>query len=162
MKKPTGTAEIPLNVLRAKEIKDKISSNEVIGFCEENESDFDGVCDAEDNLDSVTVCKSLTAANLSDASGEVKRPKSNKQKSGKLAEAIKDLGDGQKEADFGLQNAIEAMAKSISGNHGKTEVDDRNDKQRLSNLESDLSSVKEDVSSAHDKLDSILKLLESK
>ena len=96
LKKPTGTAEIPLNVLRAKEIKDKISSNEVIGYCEENESDFDGVCDAEDNLDSVTVCKSLAAANLSDTSGEVKRPETNKQKAGKLAEAIKDLGDRQK------------------------------------------------------------------
>ena len=79
LKKPTSTAEIPLNVLRAKEIKDNISSNEVIGYCEENESDFDGGCDAEDNLDSVTVCKSLTAANLSDTSGEVKRPETNTQ-----------------------------------------------------------------------------------
>ena len=54
------------------------------------------------------------------------------------------------------------MAKSISGNNGKTEADDINDKQSISNLESDLSSVKEEVSSAHNKLDSILKLLEPK
>ena len=42
-------------------------------------------------------------------SGEVKRPETNEQKLGKLAEAIKDLGDGKKEAAFGLHNDIEVM-----------------------------------------------------
>ena len=38
MNKPTGTIEIPLNVLRSKELNEKILSKEVIGFCEENDS----------------------------------------------------------------------------------------------------------------------------
>ena len=36
MKKLTGTVEILLSALRAKVEKEKMSSNEMIGFCEEN------------------------------------------------------------------------------------------------------------------------------
>ena len=54
------------------------------------------------------------------------------------------------------------MASSISGNYGKTEEDDRNKKQYLSNIEYDLSSAKEDVPSTCGKLDSALKLFAPK
>ena len=37
MNKPTGTIEIPLNVLRSKELKENILSKEVISFCKEND-----------------------------------------------------------------------------------------------------------------------------
>ena len=85
--------------------------------------------------------------------------KNNKQKTGKLAEATRDLGDDKKEESFGLQNAIKAMEKSISGRNSETIENDRNDEQRLSNLESDLLSSKEDALSARDKLDKTLKFL---
>ena len=75
---------------------------------------------------------------------------------------MKDLDNGQKEAAFGFQNSVEAMASSISGNYGKTEEDDRNKKQYLSNIEYDLSSAKEDVPSTCGKLDSALKLFAPK
>ena len=71
MKKPTGTAEIPIHVMKAKDLKEKISAHEVIGFCEENE---------ELDFDSFDVEKSLSSANLSDTAGEVKRPETKKQK----------------------------------------------------------------------------------
>ena len=107
MKKPTGTADIPIHVMKAKDLKEKISAHEVIGFCEENE---------ELDFDSFDVEKSLSSANLSDTAGEVKRPETKKQKSSQLADAIKTFGDGQKEAALGLQSTTQAMATSISGN----------------------------------------------
>ena len=58
--------DIILITLRAKEIKEKSSSNEVIGCAEENESDFNGDSDAEDILDSVATPKLLTTTNFSD------------------------------------------------------------------------------------------------
>ena len=62
MKKPAIIAEILLNLLRAKEIKKEMSSNKMIRYCDENQSDFVGVTNSEHNLESVAVSKSFTAA----------------------------------------------------------------------------------------------------
>ena len=51
MKKPTGTAEIPLNVVRAKELLDKIRDREVIG-CTETFGGFDSDDEEEGESDS--------------------------------------------------------------------------------------------------------------
>lgn len=57
MKNLIDTAQIPLSVLRDKLTKEKTYSNESIRFCEENESYFDGLSDAEVKLHSVAVSK---------------------------------------------------------------------------------------------------------
>ena len=74
-------------------MKEKTSSNEIIECCEKNEAHFKGVSDVDGNLDSVAVSKSLSAAKFSDTNGKVKRPGTNKYKSGKLVDATKYLGD---------------------------------------------------------------------
>ena len=56
MNEPTGTIEILLNVLRAKELKEKNSSKKVIGFCEENNSDFE-YFNQEENLNNLSYKK---------------------------------------------------------------------------------------------------------
>ena len=59
-----------------------------------------------------------------------------------------------------MQKAIESMWKSMSVINDKTnEEDNIIDKERLSNLKSNVSCVKKEVASVNDKLDIILKLL---
>ena len=62
-------------------------------------------------------------------SGEEKRLESNKNETGKLLVEIQDLGDGCTLAAFALDSATESMAKSISWNHSKTEIEDGIDKK---------------------------------
>ena len=73
MNEPTGTIEILLNVLRAKELKEKNSSKKVIGFCEENNSDFE-YFNQEENLNNLSYKKTLSLANLLNANRKVKIP----------------------------------------------------------------------------------------
>ena len=98
----------------------------------------------------MSTSKLLTATNFSDMSGEEKSPETNEQKLGKFTEATKNIGDGQKKVSFGLQNSVEPIVKSISGNRGNTEGYSSRYKQRLSNIEHDLSSAKQDASRSYD------------
>ena len=75
-KKLTGTVEIPFSVLRAKDIKEKTTTNEMIGHDAENESEFEEVSDAYDNLDPAATSKTLNASNLLDTSRDVKKSRS--------------------------------------------------------------------------------------
>ena len=106
--------------------------------------------------------KSLTSESMSDGIRELKIRETNKHEVWNLEEETQDLGDGQGLASYGLQSAIESMTKRIPGNYGKTEEEDAIDKQHLSNVESNSSSVTEDASSTRDKLDCIENLLAPK
>ena len=102
--------------------------------------------------------KTLSTAHLSNSNGEVKMYGVKKHEAVKFVDATKDLDDVQRLVVFELQNAVESIEKSVSRNHCNT-GEEMIGKELLSNPESDPSSVKEDVSSAHDELDIILKLL---
>ena len=45
-------------------MKENTHSNKMIGCCEENQSDLDGVADSEDSINSVAAFESLTEANV--------------------------------------------------------------------------------------------------
>jgi hypothetical protein len=119
-KKPTGTAEVPLHVLLAKNIKGLISSNEVIGYIGGN-NDVEGDDDSnEDSIEGGEHDRSrnpsplfLESAKLSDGNGNVRRPVMKKQKGGAMADAIHNLGVNQVKAAEKLQSAINGMAEAL-------------------------------------------------
>ena len=96
IKKPTGTVETPLSMLRSKTTKKNISSKEEIEFCEENESNFDGGSNREGKLNSVPASKSLTTANFSGTIGEEKCKKLRNRVQEKVRKQLKILAMDRK------------------------------------------------------------------
>ena len=66
----------------------------MIGWCEENWSDFDAFSDVEDSLDLVAASESFTADNFPGASRETKIPETNDHKVEKLLEVAQSVGNG--------------------------------------------------------------------
>ena len=128
--KPTGSAEIPRLVLRAQVAKEKISSHEVIGCTNENDSDDD---DEESHV---------AGTNLADQNGELRRPTPKKRKAAQMSEAVMSLGEGNKEAANTLADAMKEIAS------------------KLGNSSSDLEARVVKLETMNDKLDKILSKLE--
>ena len=66
---PTGTADIPIHVLQAKQLKEEISGYEVIGFVSGNKPEFDHDDDEYDSTNLLSPSKSCDGG-----TDEVKRP----------------------------------------------------------------------------------------
>jgi hypothetical protein len=145
-KKPTGTAEIPLHVHRAKKIKELISEKEVIGHIGGNDSD--SVRNSDEGTPSSL---SLRSAKLSDEDGEVKRPPTKKNKTGQVADAIRDLGQNQVEAAERLENAINGMTEALSAQLGQSAIPNPE--------ETRLAKVEKDITKMQMSLDSILDIV---
>ena len=71
------------------------------------------IYDEDDNIHLIVVSNVLTAAKLLEDSGKARRLESKKRKTGKLVEAIQDLGDVQRLAAFCPQKEIKSMAKNM-------------------------------------------------
>ena len=104
---PTGTADIPIHVLQAKQLKEEISGYEVIGFVSGNKSEFDH---DDDEYDSTNL---LSPSNSGDGVTEVKRPATKKQKTTQMAEAVKVLSAGSCKAADKMSDALENLAASM-------------------------------------------------
>ena len=99
--KPTGTPEIPRLILRAQIAKDKISSHEVIGHVNANDSDNENETSP------------IKGTNLSSNNGELRRPTPKKRKVSELSEAVTTLGEGNKEAASILADAMKEIASKL-------------------------------------------------
>ena len=97
---PTGTADIPIHILQAKELEEEISGHEMIGFVSENGPEFEH----DDEYDSTNL---LSSSKSNDSGTEVKRPATKKQKTTQMAEAVKVLSAG-------TYKAAELVGKSKS------------------------------------------------
>ena len=94
--KPTGTPEIPRLILRAQITKDKISSHEVIGHVNANDSDYEN----ETSPFKGTI--------LSSSNGELRRPTPKKRKVSELSEAV-----ATQEAASTLADAMKEIASKL-------------------------------------------------
>ena len=94
--KPTGTPEIPRLVLRAQIAKDKISSHEVIGHVNANDSDNENETSP------------IKGTNLSSNNGELRRPTPKKRKVSELSEAV-----ATQEAASTLADAMKEIASKL-------------------------------------------------
>ena len=105
-KQPTGQSDIPLHILRAKQIKEKISHNEVLGCVYQNDDGFNS--DDEENTSSALSSASL----LSDKNG-VRRPVTKSQKAKDISMAIEQIGKdnlaGAAQLTSALNNMVEAL-----------------------------------------------------
>ena len=110
--KPTGQTEIPLYTKRAKDVKDKIAQNEVIGYVHANDEPV-----SSELTDDVSDMDNLKCASLLDLTDEksVRRPKTNAQKSKDLSEAIAQVGKDNLAGTNLLTAAIQDMAGALSG-----------------------------------------------
>ena len=141
-KKPTGTAEIPVHIARALDIKDSISKKECIGNS--------GLNDVEDEDDIGVLSKGgspsnvISSTHLSDSKG-IHRPSTRKNKVSNIAEAISSLGTDMKEASH-------EMAAAVSGR--------QNDK--FINLQNKVSVVETKVDRIDENLKTILDYIKNK
>jgi hypothetical protein len=104
---------VPRLVQKAKDIKELIDANEVIGLVKQN----DGNTDDDDDDDSVISVdkKDLAGTNLADKNGNIRRPETKKRKTENLQDAITVLGEQQIESANILAAAIANMAEKLGG-----------------------------------------------
>ena len=118
-KKPTGQAEIPIQIKRSKQIKQKIDADEVIGIVGGNEDDMDEY-EVLGDSDVSSTRRSLVAANLSQGdSDEVRRPLTKKQRGFYMVEAIDRLTDVNRDS----ATVIEQPIIGIGDNNLETSVE---------------------------------------
>ena len=96
--KPTGSTEMPLHIRRAKDIKDVISSHEVIGYASLNSDDS---------------CDGLAGTNLVTKDGEMKHPVTQKRKKAKMINMLDDTCESITASNKEVTNSLEKIAKAI-------------------------------------------------
>ena len=110
LKKPTGQAETPIQIRRAKNIKLKIDAEEVIGLVGgNNESDIDEN-EVLGDSDVSSTRWSLVAANLSaDELDEGWRPQTKKQRGFHMINVIERLTEVNRDSATAIEQAIIGM-----------------------------------------------------
>ena len=95
---PTGSMEMPSDIMRAKEIKDMISSHEVIGYASHNRNDgSDG----------------LTGTNLVNKDGTMKQPGTHRRKKSKIMEKLDGTCESISESNREVVNVLGRIAKVL-------------------------------------------------
>lgn len=154
--KPTGSASIPRLIMRAKDIKDKIAQEEVIGSAGLNDTPQEkGSDDDTTDEDNEGPSVALRATRLCDENGQIRRPpkpitKKKKVEAEQQARetALNAIAANQLTAARTLGDAINKLATSVGGGGGGG--GDNN--ARIEKLE-------RDVQGMNSKLDSIIELL---
>ena len=141
-KQPTGQADIPLHILRAKKVKDKIAHNEVMGCVYQNEV---GIHTDSDDLNS----ELLSSASLLSENNSVRRPETKAQKGKEVSEAIAQVGKDNLEGAMQLKSALDKMAEAMKAPTPSAES------------KSELESMKEDIANIKGTMDEILRHLKN-
>ena len=145
--KPTGEAEIPLHIQRAKDIKDKISQNEVIGYVHENDHIS---CMTEEDAVSSEILRA--AGMLDDDSESVRRPKTIGSNKKELSVAIAQVGKDNLEGTVKLTKAIELVASALASPPTDSTIARQN---------AEMSSIKNEISNIKCSLSEIMNFLKS-
>lgn len=133
--KLTGSTQIPRQVQRAKNIKETISAEEVIGLCAHNK-EFSSL----DDSGSTEPADALSAAKLRGEDGEIRRPVTKRARvNASIGSAIEKLATEQASSTVVLAVALEGLAAKLVS---------PTDTNRIAQVES--------------KLDKIMELLASK
>ena len=137
--KPTGQTEIPLHIKRAKDVKEKIAQNEMIG-CVQANSSISLMTDDEDDTTEHLKYASL----LHPDEKSVRRPKTVAQKSKDLSDAIAQVGRDNLAGTNKLTAAIESVAGAMSMNRTT------HDLSEILLIKSEISSIKGSLSEIMD------------
>ena len=128
MLKPTGTADVPVLILQAKKIKDKIMEKEVICTVNANDNDND-----QESVSSKTIVDKGMRLRDED-SDKIKKPSTKRNKIKNLTDSIDLLSERQVESAHFLSSTIHQLFK---GNNCVTPTN---------NVPSNIELVKYDVS----------------
>ena len=128
---PTGNYEIATNIERAKQIAENIAQKEVLGKSTWNDIESD-----EDDTSIESPKKGLKGTNLLKDTGSPRKPETKKRKIANVAEAIKEVGEAQKEQSFRTAGPTQQPLN-----------------QEVINLTNRIGSIEGDVRSLHGKLD---------
>ena len=156
-KQPTGQADIPLHILRAKEIKEKISQNEVLGCVYQNEEAF-----LDDSDDDEITSSSLSSASLLTESNGVRRPVTKSQKAKDLSEAIAQIGKDNLAGAAQLTSALNNMAEALKTTNPSVVTSEDASKDSESKLAKEFDAMKDDITNIKGTMAAILELLKSK
>lgn len=141
--KPTGSAEVPRHVVRALDVKQKISVHECIGYvnqnCNVNLND-DNEDDEDDDFNSP-----LKGTNLFMEEGGLRRPAPKKRKAAEMTAAVLQLGEGNKEAAKTLAVALETVASTLGTRSSNGDLERR--VAKLEAMESKLDLILQKLSS---------------
>ena len=142
--KPTGSTFIPRIVARAKEIKENICREEVIGYSSVNDSN---------ESDSSPSSTGLEGTKLTDENGNFRRPVTKKRRSTDLTAAITDLAGEQKDM---IENFAATLMKPLDrlvGSIGPFLGDDGS--SRDSALERKVDGLEKKLADVESKLDNL-------
>ena len=137
--KPTGEAEIPLHIQQAKDVKEKISHNEVIGYVHENDHVS---CMTEEDCVLPEVLKA--AGLLDDDCESVRRPKTNGSAKKELSAAIAQVGKDNLEGTVKLTKAIELVASALASTPANSTASQKD--EEMSEIKSEISNIKSSLS----------------
>ena len=137
--KPTGQTKIALYIQLAKDIKENIARNKVIGYVHANDDIVtseltDDECDTEN----------LRGTSLLTDKKSIRRPKTQAQKSKDLSEAIAQVGKDNLAGTNLLTAAIQNMAGALSG------VTQHEPESEMTKLKSEISDIKSTLSELMD------------
>ena len=137
---------MPLHIRRAKDIKDVISSHEVIGYASLNSDDS---------------CDGLAGTNLVTKDGEMKHPVTQKRKKAKMINMLDDSCESITASNKEVTNSLEKIAKAIendsSSNNNHNELVDN-----YKRMETNFDEFKTEVKSQFNTLNMTLNALLSK
>ena len=159
-KQPTGQADIPLHILRAKKIKDKISHNEVLGCVYQNEV---GTNDDDEEL----TCELLSSASLLSENKGVRRPVTKKQRGKEVGDAIAQAGTDNLEGAKQLASALNKMAEAMksptpSGMILQSQESHETQSELDANKIIEFDLMKDDIANIKDTMNEILSHLKNK
>ena len=149
-KQPTGQSDIPLHILRAKKIKEKISHNEVLGCVYQNEEGFNS--DDEENTSSA-----LSFASLLSDNNAVRRPVTKSQKAKDISLAIEQIGKDNLAGANQLTSALNNMAEAL-----KTSAPSLPVSEDTGPLAKELDVMKDDIANIKGTMNAILEHLRKK
>jgi len=110
--KPTGSTFIPRHVARAKDIKEQIDAQEVVGLVARNNSSTSSDEDFEEDENPRDTA--LKGSRLMDDDGNLRRPKTKKQKTTEVADMIVDLAAEHNKGTAMVCSALNSMATAIA------------------------------------------------
>ena len=156
-KQPTGQSDIPLHILRAKNLKEKIMQNEVIGCVYQND---EGISINDD--DEELTCEMLSAASLLSENNGVRRPLTKPQKLKEASEDIAQVGKDNLEGAKQLTSALNNMAEALKAPIPSGEIAQHSVSELDATKIREFDSMKQDIANIKGTMAEILSYLKNK
>ena len=156
-KQPTGQSDIPLHILRAKNLKEKIMQNEVIGCVYQND---EGISINDD--DEELTCEMLSVASLLSENNGVRRPLTKPQKLKEASEDIAQVGKDNLEGAKQLTSALNNMAEALKAPIPSGEIAQHSVSELDATKIREFDSMKQDIANIKGTMAEILSYLKNK